>query len=710
MGKWFKWTMILFGSFLALLVLAVLLIPALVDIETYTPAIEQKASQALGLDVHLTGDMALSLFPWVGVSLSGLSVDNPPEFTHEKLLSIPSFEVRIKLLPLLSKDIQVKRFVLQQPRIILEKNASGKGNWEYLGGPPPPVRETSSDPQPEAPPTELPIDTLAVDDFSVTGGSVLWVDAAGEMEKEISNLNLRVTDVTLEDPVPILFSAVFDGKPVSIEGQIGPIRTEAVPVDLDLSALDILNIGLKGKVRNPTTRPGIDVTLRIEPFSPRKVLSALHRPFPVETSDPEALSRLGFQGKISADSASLSISDGTLSLDRSTMTFSAALKNPEAPEIRFDTRLDAIDLDRYLPPPSKFPEDTRPPETEPPGRPATVDIDPLRKLSVNGHAQIGTLKAAGAEIQNIDVKIIGEKGIFRLDPLTLNLYKGKIAATGLADLRREAPSSKLDLKIEGLQARPLLQDVMEMDLLEGTARAEISLNMEGLDPDQMKRTLDGEGVFLFNDGSVKGINLTAMVRNVDTAFSILGLKEGGSAPSPKPGENQNRTDFSELKMAFQIVDGLVTIPEATLTSPFIRAAVSGRADLVSENLDLRITPKFVATAKGQGDTEKRTGYLVPVVVGGTFSFPTFRPDVNAMIKMVPKETVTEILKDPEKGIDTFVQQKKDELRDVLNIGPEKEKATSAEESPATPRPKEEDAPKSTQKQVGDFLKKLPFGD
>jgi len=679
MGKWVKWILILFGGFLVLLVLAVLLIPALVDVETYKPAIEQQASKALGLDVHLAGDMELSLFPWVGVSLSDLSVDNPPEFTREKLLTVQSFDVRVKLLPLLSKDIQVKRFVLQGPRIILEKNASGKGNWEALGGPPPkdrpPKKEAPSAPEPEAPAPGLPVNALAIDDFSVTEGSLLWIDTAGGLEKEITEVNLRVTDVSLEAPVPITFSAVVDGKPVSMEGKIGPVGKQPgkgpIPFDIALGGLGEITARLKGRIQEPTTAPEVDLDLRIEPFSPRKVMSALNQPFPVETTDPEALSRIGFQAKIAADPSSLSVSDGTLELDRSTLTFSASVKNPKAPDIRFDTRLDAIDLDRYLPPPSDTPTEAESPEKEPPDEPSAVDPGPLRKLRVNGEARIGKLKAAGAEIQDMRLKIVGENGIFRLDPLTLNSYRGSIVAKGRVDLAREAPASQVDLEVEGVQVGPLLRDVLNRDLMEGATRAELSLNMEGVNPDRIKQTLDGQGLFVFKDGSIKGVNLTAMVRNVDTAFTIPGLTKGGSAPASKPGASQARTDFSELTMGFEITDGLVKIPEAALVSPFIRATVSGQADLVEEDLDLRVTPKFVATAKGQGDTEKRAGYVVPVVVGGTFSSPTFRPDVKAIIKMVPKETVTDILKDPEKGLDNLVKQKKEDLKDFLNLNPEK---------------------------------------
>jgi AsmA protein len=930
MGKWLKRGLIACGVLLALLVLAVFLIPIFVDIETYRPAIEIKASEALGLPVRLSGDMEPTLFPRVGVSLSRISVDNPPGFTRENLLTVESFQVQVELLPLLSKDIRVKRFVLEEPVIILEKDESGKGNWEALGGTAPkdgsPEKETPSE-KPAAPPGELPVNALAIDDFSVTDGSIVWIDRAEGVEREVSEVNLRITDVSPETPVPVVFSAVVDGKPFSMQGKIGPvgrqpgkgnipvditltgpgeirthlkggvqdpitaprvdidiridpfsprklmstlgrqfpadkigpealetiafqsrltaspkrvsisdgvvaldesridfsltatdfdrpdidfeitldrlnvnrylppegskaaapkaaepagtaggppaaadleslrrialngsirigtlevpeavlsdlrldlkgreglfhvrlnghkegrpitleaevgpIRPDAVPVNLTLSALDTLKIGFKGGVRNPTDRPGLDAVLRVEPFSPREMFSALDRPFPVDTADPGALSRLGFRGKVSAGPDSASISDGTLQLDGSTMTLSASVENPKAPDIRFDIRLDAVNLDRYLPPSSKPSAETERPKAESSDQPPPLDLGPLRNVRIDGQARIGTLKAGGADIQDMRLKIFGENGIFRLDPLTLNLYRGNIAARGVADVRRETPSGELNLKMDGVHVGPLLRDVTGRDLMEGAALAEMSLNMEGLDPDRMKQSLDGTGVFVFTDGAIKGFNVTAMVQNVETAFSILGLKEGGSTSSRKPDDTGARTDFSELKMPFDIVDGRVNITDASLTSPFMRAAVTGSADLVSETLDLRVTPEFVATAKGQGDTEKRTGYMVPVIVEGAFSDPKFRPDVRAMIRMVPEETITEILKDPEKGIDALIDRKKEELRKFLNLDTRKKGAESSEAVPETPRPGRKEASDSTEDKIGEILKELPFGN
>ena len=93
-----------------------------------------------------------------------------------------------------------------------------------------------------------------------------------------------------------------------------------------------------------------------------------------------------------------------------------------------------------------------------------------------------------------------------------------------------------------------------------------------------------------------------------------------------------RPDFSKLEVPFTVKQGLVNTANTTLISPLIRLTASGTADLVSENLDFRVEPKFVGTLKGQGDTAQRSGLMVPVLVTGTFSSPKFRPDLESILK------------------------------------------------------------------------------
>ena len=67
------------------------------------------------------------------MAFSDLRLGSPPRFKEKDFITIESFEFQVKLLPLLFKDIQVKRFVLVGPKIVLEKSKDGKASWEGLG-------------------------------------------------------------------------------------------------------------------------------------------------------------------------------------------------------------------------------------------------------------------------------------------------------------------------------------------------------------------------------------------------------------------------------------------------------------------------------------------------------------------------------------------------------------------------------------------------
>ena len=130
MKKVLKWVSIITAAVVLLFLVALLIVPRFVSLDRYRPLIESKVSQATGRPFTLGGDIKLSLIPWAGLHLTDLRLGAPPGFKEKDLITIQSFEFQVKLLPLLFKDIQVKRFVLVDPRIVLEKNKNGKTNWE----------------------------------------------------------------------------------------------------------------------------------------------------------------------------------------------------------------------------------------------------------------------------------------------------------------------------------------------------------------------------------------------------------------------------------------------------------------------------------------------------------------------------------------------------------------------------------------------------
>jgi AsmA protein len=516
MKKVIKWVAIVGGAVIVLVIAALLIVPMFIDVQKYKPQIEEKVSEATGRPFAIDGELNLSLFPWVGLGFSGLHLGNPQGFQEKDFVSIKSFEVRVKLFPLLSKDIQVKRFILEEPRIVLEKSKKGKGNWEGIGKPSEPSKEKKEIPEDE-PGEGLPIAALTVNEFAITKGSVIFIDHGKGERQEISDLTLRLKDVTLDRPIPLVFSANLDGRPLSLKGKVGPLGKEpgkgTIPLDLAVKALKQIDMSLKGKIVDPATHPRFDLAVQISPFSPRKLVAALGQTFPITTTDPKALNLVALKAKLKGDPGNVSISDGALELDDSKLDFSAKAKDFSKPDLTFNLNLDKIDLDRYLPPPSeKSAEEKKMKKEEqkakaPAPKKKKTDYTPLRRLVLDGTIRIGSLKAHGAKIQDLYMKVSGKNGRFNLNPLTLKLYQGDASAKGAFDVSKNIPKSNMNLQMKGVQAGPLLGDLLKKDFLEGTLKADVGIRMKGDDAERIKKTLNGKGDFLFKDGAIKGIDL-----------------------------------------------------------------------------------------------------------------------------------------------------------------------------------------------------------
>lgn len=668
MSKAIKWIFFIGAGLIVIIVAVLVLAPMFVDIRQYKPQIEQKLSEATGRPFTVGGDLRLSLFPWAGLSFSDLHLGNPPGFEQKDLLFVKSFDVKVKLLPLLFKDIQVKRFVLKGPRIALEKTKDGRASWEGIGEPPPSKEKV---PSPEKEPSErLSLKGLVVGEFTITEGSVIWINHSKGERKEVSDLTLRLQDVSLDRPIQLAFSARLDEKPVSLKGSVGPVGKDlgkgTVPLNISVNALKQVDMDVKGRIMNPATDPRFDIAVSVSSFSPRKLVAALDQAFPVITADPDVLNRVAFNANLKGDPRNISISDGTLDLDESRMTFLIKAGDFSKPDVAFDLNIDKIDLDRYLPPPAeKKPADEKKTIRVETPKKKKIDYAPLRRVVLNGTMKAGDIKVGNARIQNLNLKVTGKKGIFQLDPVMLKLYEGNVSAKGTLDVRKETPQTNIELQANGIQAGPLLEDILDKDFLEGTTSAEVGLYMAGDDAQKIKKSLTGKGDFLFKNGAVKGIDLPGMVRNVKATFGLA-----------EKVEERPRTDFSELQVPFIITNGVVKTSGTTLKSPLLRVMTTGEANLVKETLDFRVEPKFVATLKGQEDIMEHTGITVPVLVTGTFSAPRFRPDLEGFLK---------------KGLEGEIPEAS-ELKEILED-----------------RSKLKEKTKSLEKKAKELIKGFPFG-
>lgn len=652
MKKILIWLFAIVGGLVALFIGAVLILPKFLNIESYIPQIEQKVSEATGRPFQLGSDFDVSVFPWAGVSFSNLQMGNPELYGGGQFVRVKSFEARVKLMPLLSKKVEIDKFVLDGPEVTLVKLADGQGNWSIGGtGQSPQKKEQKKGEKQDggmpAGQGGFELASLEVGEFSVTNGRVTYIDRGTNQAKEVSDINFKLLDVSLDRPIRLSFEANVDGNPFFAEGSVGPVGKSpgkgTVRLDMNIKAMNQLAVALTAEVSEPATEQKFTMNVKIDSFSPRKLLSELKIPLPVETSDPGVLNTFGVDLKIAGDPKNIEIKDSVLVLDDSKLSFSARVREMAKPDVAFTVALDRIDIDRYLPPGKENKEKggTQPAAASgssasaspaPAAEAAKINYEPLRKLVLAGEISAGEIVAHGAKVENVVVKITGKDGVYDLDPCKLDLYQGNIGIVGKFNVQSEKPLSAVSLKADTIQVGPLLQDAVQKKVLEGNMNAAAAISFTGDNVPDIKKSLNGDGELKFLDGALVGIDIAELGRSFTSGM-------GFEKPTEKP-----RTDFAELRVPFTLVNGLFQTAETFLSSPLLRMNANGTADLVSEKLDFRVKPKIVGTLKGQGDKEQRTGLTVPILVGGTFTKPEYSADLSGMVS---EESIQEAINDPE---------------------------------------------------------------
>src|SRR5580698_7658758 len=122
---------IVIGIVVLVIVVAVGVLFATFNPNDYRGTVQTKLEQQLNRKVSL-GDMSLGLFP-LRFRVANLSIADDPKFGNRPFIQTQELSVSVKLLPLLSKSVEVESLALERPSVELIKNAQGVWNFASLG-------------------------------------------------------------------------------------------------------------------------------------------------------------------------------------------------------------------------------------------------------------------------------------------------------------------------------------------------------------------------------------------------------------------------------------------------------------------------------------------------------------------------------------------------------------------------------------------------
>lgn len=180
-------------------------LPFVVDPNDYKDEISSQVEKATGRNLTLQGDIELSVFPWIALELGSLSLSNAEGFKADSFAKVEAAEVRIKLMPLLKKQLEMDTVVLDGLVLNLETDKNGKTNWDDLTQADEVVKEDAKPSKEKSGPA---LSAISIAGVQLTNANILWSDASKGESYQLRNLNLN-TD-PLEPGEPTAVEMVFD--------------------------------------------------------------------------------------------------------------------------------------------------------------------------------------------------------------------------------------------------------------------------------------------------------------------------------------------------------------------------------------------------------------------------------------------------------------------------------------------------------------------
>jgi len=599
------------GGLVVLAVAAVAVLVATFDPNSYKPQIVAAVRSATGRELNIGGRIGLSISLQPTLEVSDVSFSNPPGFSRPQMVTLHKLELQLALVPLLSKQIQIARLVLDQPDILLETDAKGQSNWQFASAGPAPAAPAapSGTAAAAAPPT------IALSSVRIEGGTIALRNAG--QTTTLGLARLAATAASADAPLHLTVDATYNATPVGLTADTGPLSAltgggaAPWPVKLAITAAGA-KFGVDGTVAQPATGRGLALAVTADIPD----LAALS---PLAGAPLPPLKAIAAQFKLAdADGGNtIAASDLKLSLPKLDLAGSASFRRGARPMVTADLAGKQIDLDALKASlsagaPAKPAQPAAPAARSGHVIPDTrLPLDALRQTDADVQLALDDLLTGGQDYKAVKLHLVARDGKLTLDPAGVNTPGGQVDAKLTMDANPAAPPVTLTLRAPGLALQAVLKALGKPGYASGKLELRADLHGAGDSPHAIAASLDGEiGAAVAKgemDSQVLGGLLSSLLQS--TQINQLASKAGMSA-------------LNCFALRLDASHGAGTLRTLKLDSSTVGLDGTGGMNFGSETLDLHLKPTVGVAG---------TNVATPVIVKGTFAAPSVEPDALGLV-------------------------------------------------------------------------------
>jgi uncharacterized protein involved in outer membrane biogenesis len=563
--------------------------------------VEYVVKAQTGRTFHIGGNLDVDLGRTTTIRADALEFGNAPWSKVANMASADRAELRVEVLPFFFKrETRIPEIRLEKPRLRLETGPDGVGNWvfgdrgesklvlrqlrikdgrlHYLD----PRRKTDIDLQLDSAAPARGTDTPVVD----LKGKGRWAGNAFTLAGQAETpLALRQT----ERPYRIDVRATAGRTRAHARGTLlDPFRLRDFDLQLMLAGQDLEDLFPLIGIATPSTPPyTLDgrftrdgTTWRYDGFSGIVGDSDLGGSASVTVGRARPLLKADLVSK------RLDFDDLAGFVGAPPETGGREASNPEQKAESAELAADA----RLLP-------DT------------PYDLTKLRAMDADVRLKAQRVNAPGLPIEDMDAHLLLDAGLLRLEPLNFGVADGDIRSTVQMDAREDTIRTRATIAARRLDLAKLFPDVVLTRDAIGRIGGDISITGTGNSIADILGSADGDIALGMGQGRISNLLMELAGLDIAEALKFLVTKDR-TVPI--------RCAFGD----FAVKDGLMQTRALAFDSSDTIIVGNGTINLKNEALNLELRPR----PKDRSILALRS----PLVVGGTFKDPSFRPDFKRL--------------------------------------------------------------------------------
>jgi hypothetical protein len=597
---------------LAVLVVALLVAVVAIlksqDFNQYKGLVAEKVKEATGRDLTLAGDVELVLSLTPALAVNDVTFANAPWGSRPEMVKLKRLEAEVRLLPLISGQVEVNRIVLKGADILLETNDKGQPNWRFQTAGGSTGAASSASEAASGGPAQLPV----VHRIDIEDSQLVWRNGITNDTKTVAIKSLTAEADSASSPIKIALDGSYNDNAIKAAGTVGAVSAlmanEAYPVDLALEAGGA-KVALKGSITKPMQGEGIAVALSAEGQSLADLSGLSGAALP-------PLGPYSLAGNLSNPSGIYKVDQLQLKMGTSALTGDASVALAgKRPNLTANLAATLIDLEDFGVKPAEAGGEAA--GTGGAGAGGEGRIFPADPLLLEGlktadatvHLTAQKFIKKPVTLENVALDLALRDGKLTVKQLQSALGGGNFALSAMVDSSKTPAPVALKITARQVEVGTLLQTLSVSDVLEG-GKADLDLDVAGAGNSvrEIMAGLNGKTNLVMGQGKIN--NRFAKIVLADL-FNLIAT--GGSGDS---------SNLNCLVSRFDIKKGLATSTGLAADTNGAAIVGSGTINLATEGLKMHIDPRAKQT--------NLANLAIPVNIGGTLAKPNVTPDTAAL--------------------------------------------------------------------------------